>query len=110
MCDNIGKGILRRAMRGLLPEDVLYRQKSPYPKTHNPSYTEAVRGMLREIYENQQAPLHQLINQEKVGELLVSSADVFDRPFFGQLMRGPQLFAYLIQINQWLEKYKIKIK
>lgn len=110
MCDNMGKGILRRAMRGILPEDVLYRQKSPYPKTHNPSYTEAVRGMLSEIYGNSQAPLHQLINQDKVGELLVAPADVFDRPFFGQLMRGPQLFAYLIQLNIWLEKYKIVIK
>lgn len=110
MCDNIGKGILRRALQGVLPADVLYRQKSPYPKTHNPSYTEAVRGMLRKIFENPQSPLHQLINKVKIGELLDSSGEVFDRPFFGQLMRGPQLFAYLIQLNTWLERYKIAIK
>jgi len=110
MCDNIGKGILRRALRDILPADVLYRQKSPYPKTHNPSYTEMVRGMLRDIFQKSQSPLHQLINREKIGQLLDSPIDVFDRPFFGQLMRGPQLFAYLIQLNTWLEKYNIVIK
>ena len=36
------KGILRRALRGVLPDDVLSRRKSPYPKTHNPSYLKAV--------------------------------------------------------------------
>jgi len=110
MCDGMGKGILRRAMRGILPDDVLYRRKSPYPKTHNPSYTEKVREMLRRIYDNPQAPLHQLINKQKIRELLESTADSFDQPFFGQLMRGPQLFAYLIQLNTWLEHYKVVLK
>ncbi|MBX6395299.1 MAG: asparagine synthase (glutamine-hydrolyzing), partial [Alicyclobacillaceae bacterium] len=30
------KGLLRQAMRGLLPDDVLERKKSPFPKTHHP--------------------------------------------------------------------------
>ncbi|MHB8158449.1 MAG: asparagine synthase (glutamine-hydrolyzing), partial [Desulfocucumaceae bacterium] len=37
------KGILRRALEGILPGDVLERRKSPYPKTHNPLYLETVR-------------------------------------------------------------------
>ncbi len=36
MIDGQEKGILRRALRGVLPEEVLYRKKSPYPKTHHP--------------------------------------------------------------------------
>ncbi|MCK9907016.1 asparagine synthase C-terminal domain-containing protein, partial [Frankia sp. Cpl3] len=39
---NREKGILRKALEGILPDDVLYRKKSPYPKTHNPAYTDAV--------------------------------------------------------------------
>jgi asparagine synthase (glutamine-hydrolysing) len=31
-CDNMPKGILRRALQGLLPDDVILRRKSPYPK------------------------------------------------------------------------------
>ena len=38
------KGLIRLALTGLLPEDVLWRKKSPYPKTHDPSMK---RGMRR---------------------------------------------------------------
>ena len=37
--NNREKGILRKALKGILPDDVIYRKKSPYPKTHNPKYT-----------------------------------------------------------------------
>ncbi|OYD05986.1 asparagine synthase-related protein, partial [Paludifilum halophilum] len=33
------KGILRKAMEGILPHEVLYRKKSPYPRTFQPEYT-----------------------------------------------------------------------
>lgn len=36
--NNREKGLLRKAMTGILPEDILWRKKSPYPKTHNPGY------------------------------------------------------------------------
>jgi asparagine synthase (glutamine-hydrolysing) len=31
-------------------------------------------------------------------------------PYFGQLMSTPQLFAYLMQTDAWLRKYKVVIK
>jgi asparagine synthetase B (glutamine-hydrolysing) len=36
--DGREKGLLRRAPAGVSPDDVLYRRKNPYPKTHNPAY------------------------------------------------------------------------
>ena len=39
------KGLLRTAMQDVLPPEVLWRKKSPYPKTHNPSYLQAVSEM-----------------------------------------------------------------
>ena len=30
-------------------------------------------------------------------------------PWFGQLMTGPQLFAFLLQLNMWLEEYRVSI-
>ncbi len=50
------KGLLREAMRGLLPEEILWRKKSPYPKTHHPAYLAAVGGMLREVLDKPGAP------------------------------------------------------
>ncbi len=56
-CDGREKGLLRRALRGVLPDEVLYRRKSPYPKSHQPEYAEAVRRRLLEILDDPASPL-----------------------------------------------------
>lgn len=102
------KGILREALKGILPDDVRNRPKNPYPKTFNPAYFKATREWLLDILNNPRSPLLELINRDIVLALTELEED-FDLPWFGQLMRLPQLFAYLIQINVWLEDYSVKI-
>lgn len=109
-CDQVEKGILRRALRDVLPKDVLYRRKSPYPKTHNPSYLAAVRELLMELLEDRTSPLRPLLDINAVRQLTRLEGDAFDRPWYGQLMTGPQLFAYLIQVDTWLREYKVIIR
>ncbi|MFC0332182.1 asparagine synthase (glutamine-hydrolyzing) [Paenibacillus sepulcri] len=104
------KGILRLALEGVLPPDVLYRKKSPYPKTHNPNYLEAVRSRLLDVLNEGQSPLLPLINVKKIRELAESDNASSNIPWFGQLMSGPQLFAYLLQTDMWLREYKIVIR
>lgn len=104
------KGLLRYAMEGILPEEVLYRKKSPYPKTHNPNYTSVVKKKLAQIMEDTCAPINRLLNRKYILEILETEGKAFSRPWFGQLMTGPQLMAYLIQVNMWLEKYEPKIE
>ncbi|MDQ0061247.1 asparagine synthase (glutamine-hydrolyzing) [Paenibacillus harenae] len=103
------KGILRKALKGILPDDVLTRKKSPYPKTHNPNYLAAVKGLLLDVLNDPSSPLLPLINVKKVRELAESDAASSNIPWFGQLMSGPQLFAYLYQVNLWLKQYKVVI-
>ncbi|MGO4349596.1 asparagine synthase (glutamine-hydrolyzing) [Paenibacillus sp. MCAF9] len=103
------KGILRKALRGVLPEDVLTRKKSPYPKTHNPNYLAAVKGLLLDVLNDSSSPILPLINVEKVRALTESESASSNTPWFGQLMSGPQLFAYLYQVNLWLKEYKVVI-
>lgn len=103
------KGILRRAMRGLLPEEIISRKKSPYPKTHNPSYLQLVSSRLLSILANPDSPILNLIDQEKVMQMIKTKGEDFQRPWFGQLMTLPQLFAYLIQVDTWLRSYKVRI-
>lgn len=107
--NGIEKGILRNALKGCLPAEVLERKKSPYPKTHNPSYMQAVSSWLLEILDNPTSPIHDLINTRKVRTMIEYEEFSFKRPWFGQLMNTPQLYAYLIQINFWLKEYKIGI-
>ncbi|MCX7841789.1 MAG: asparagine synthase (glutamine-hydrolyzing) [Clostridia bacterium] len=103
------KGLLRKALEGLLPNDVLYRKKSPYPKTHNPSYEKAVRKWLMEILNDSSSPLLQLIDKNEIINMLKTSTSDHGRPFFGQLMALPQLFAYLIQVDIWMREYRVRL-
>ncbi|WP_372813088.1 asparagine synthase (glutamine-hydrolyzing) [Paenibacillus sp.] len=104
------KGILRKALRGVLPEDVLGRKKSPYPKTHNPNYLAAVRSWVLEILNDSSSPLLQFIDVAKIRALAENDNGAFNLPWFGQLMTGPQLFAYLAQVDTWLRQYKVAIR
>lgn len=108
--DGMEKGIMRKALHGILPSEVLNRKKSPYPKTHNPSYTNAVSTWLSHILEDKQSPILPLINVDKVKELIESKGNSFTKPWFGQLMTGPQLMAYLIQLDAWFRLNRVTIK
>ena len=101
------KGLLRRAFDGYLPDKILWRKKSPYPKTHNPSYMSAVCSMLEPILNNKNEPIHNLIDAKKVRELFTQSNPT---PWYGQLMTTPQTIAYFYMLNFWLKKYKVEIE
>lgn len=107
---NREKGILRKALEGILPDDVLYRKKSPYPKTHNPAYLESVRQQLLDVLDDPSSPVLPLLDVKKIKEIAASKEASSNNPWFGQLMSGPQLFAYLTQVNNWLKTYKVSIR
>ncbi|OPJ55292.1 asparagine synthase (glutamine-hydrolyzing) [Alkalithermobacter paradoxus] len=109
-CDNREKGLLRRALRGILPDDIIDRKKSPYPKTHHIEYTRAVQNIMTQILNDKSSPILNLIDINVVNEIVASGGTSFKKPWFGQLMTGPQLIAYLIQINTWLKEYNVKIE
>lgn len=100
------KGLLRYVMKDLLPSEIVDRKKSPYPKTWNPTYLQKVKGMLTDIMENKNAPINSLLNRQYILDIIKTDGKAFTRPWFGQLMTGPQLMAYLCQVNIWLEKYQ----
>ena len=104
------KGLLRYICKDFLPSEIVDRKKSPYPKTHNPTYLAKVKGMLSKIMEDKNAPINNLLNRDYILEILDTDGKAFTRPWFGQLMVGPQLMAYLCQVNMWLEKYQPKIE
>ena len=48
--------------------------------------------------------LNEYIDKAEVTKLILSPGN-YAEPWFGQLMSSPQMLAYLIQINYWLEKF-----
>ena len=103
------KGILRKALEGVLPEDVVYRKKSPYPKTYNPIYTEMVCKEMNKILSDNNSPILEIIDKKVVKEIVDTEGKSYTTPWFGQLMTGPQLIAYLIQLNIWMKEYNVNI-
>lgn len=103
------KGLLRAALEGILPKDIIYRKKSPYPKTHNPVYTEIVCKMMTDILNKKASPIHEIIDDNVIRNIIETKGESYKSPWYGQLMTGPQLIAYLVQVNIWLEKYNVNI-
>ncbi len=103
---NREKGLLRYISKDFLPSEIIDRKKSPYPKTHNPSYLAKVKNIFASIIEDSNSPITTLLNKSVLQEILDTNGVSFTRPWFGQLMTGPQLLAYLIQVNMWLSIYK----
>ena len=103
--NGVEKGLLRTAVAGLIPDEILHRKKSPYPKTFDPRYRDLIAMKLQYLLEDGNAPIWYLVNREEARNLLVSEP-VW--PWYGQLMRGPQTMAYLLQIDFWLRHYQIQ--
>lgn len=103
------KGLLRAALEGILPDEIIYRKKSPYPKTHNPIYTDIVCSMMTKILDDKSSPIHNIIDEKVIREIVKTKGESYKTPWYGQLMTGPQLIAYLVQMNTWLEEYNVNI-
>lgn len=102
--NGVEKALLRNAMSDMLPEKILWRKKSPYPKTHSPKYYEIVQNMLKDRLKKG-GFMAENLNEEHYKALI--SGD--DGTWFGQLMSRPQLIAWLIQLDYFFEKYNVNL-
>jgi len=101
------KGIVRRAFEGILPLEICYRKKSPYPKTHNPVYFKFVSEKVTDILE-QKSLLTEFIDKENVLNLIEHPENI-PSPWYGQLMKTPQILAYILQLDTWFKEYNVEI-
>lgn len=104
------KGLVRSIAERYLPDDVVWRKKSPYPKTHNPTYMKLVFGRFREVVKDKDCRLYEILDNKKISELIATEGKSFNENWYGQLMTTPQLFAYLLQLEYWLRKYNPMIE
>ena len=106
--NGVRKTLLREAAKGLLPDNILYRKKSPFPKTYHPKFEQLCAEHLREIINEPSSPILDFIDKTAVEKFIKTPSD-YGKPWFGQLMAAPQMMGYLIQIDYWLSQYKIEI-
>lgn len=102
------KGIVREAFRGLLPDSIIDRKKSPYPKTHHPLYFQLCAEAAKAILADKTSPLSEWLDKNGV-EAIIEHPDKISSPWYGQLMRAPQILAYIIQLDYWFRRYRVTI-
>ena len=107
---NREKGLVRHAMEGVLPEHVLWRKKSPYPKTHNPNYLELLTSRLNGLLKSGNCRLTEIVNADSLREMISTNGASFTKNWYGQLMTAPQIFPYFLQIDTWLKKYNVIVQ
>ena len=100
------KGLLREAVKGIVPEEIRVRKKSPYPKTHNPAYMRAVSNLLRQVLDEGTSPMFDFIRRDALEQLLTETRA---QPWYGQLMQTPQTIAYFLQLHHWMRLYHVTI-
>ncbi|GAA3197716.1 MULTISPECIES: asparagine synthase (glutamine-hydrolyzing) [Streptomyces] len=90
--DGREKSLLRAAVRDVLPASVADRVKSPYPSTQDPGYNEALRGELREVAADRNAPVQPLLDSAAAAEATADGAS-------GDIRPGAEL---MLGLNAWL--------
>lgn len=95
--NNMERGLLREAMRGLLPPDILERKKNPYPRPHDPEYDTRIRYMLSEIVLDPGSPVKNLLNLKTLESMIKQQPEPNKR----YTMRS-QLYGWLIQLDHFM--------
>lgn len=103
------KGLLRAAVKDLLPEKLLRRRKSPYPKVYSAQYTCNVKLAIMDMLNDSTAPVMKVLDADVIRQLNSSELPAGGLPWFGQLMSGPQMLAYIWQVNEWMRTRKVDI-
>lgn len=101
------KGIVRKAFEDILPKEICWRKKSPYPKTHNPIYFNECAKRVKLILQKKNI-LTEMLDSKAI-ESIIENPDKITTPWYGQLMKAPQILAYIIELDYWFEKYNIEI-
>ena len=101
--DDIEKGILRRAVAGFLPGDVLYRRKSGYPTSQHPAYLKGVREIFLDVLNDSTAPVRPFINVPFIQKILEKNVSAQQHAF------DVSPLERIIQINSWLKDYHVRV-
>lgn len=103
MVDDREKGILRNALKQILPEDVRTRKKSAYPSAQLPVYNQAVHQWALHIVDDPNAAIRPLLN------LPVARARLESENAEMPGMAVNSLAERLIHLNEWFEKYQVTL-
>jgi asparagine synthase (glutamine-hydrolysing) len=103
----IEKGLLRAAAADLLPPGLVSRAKSIYPASTDPGYARAVSSQLELLLRQPAAPLFELVDRDALAAAFAADRGL---PGVMAVQPGPTApAAFLLDVNQWLSSYQVRI-
>jgi asparagine synthase (glutamine-hydrolysing) len=63
---------------------------------------------VREVLSDKSRRINSLLSEEGINAV-IEDPDSISSPWYGQLMRAPQIMAYIIQLDCWLESYDVRL-
>ena len=101
--DGREKSLLRAAARGLVPDSILQRRKSPYPATQDPTYEYALRNELATVLTDKSAPVKTLFSEDALQGLL-------DKPLAEtSLPSDRSQIDHALTFNAWVQEYDVSL-
>ncbi|MDX3853953.1 asparagine synthase (glutamine-hydrolyzing) [Streptomyces sp. AK02-01A] len=101
------KGLLRDAVRDLLPPQVTDRPKSGYPSTPAVRYTEVLTARARDLLADSQAPVFDLVDRDAVRRTLAEGRPLPSPRTAPNPVGG---LDHLVQVDEWLRAYRVGLR
>jgi asparagine synthase (glutamine-hydrolysing) len=102
--NNKDRGLLKEAMKGLLPDDILDRNKRPYPRLIDIEYENKIKNMVIDTILDPRSPIKNLLNLKTFESMLKQPQDLNKR-----YISKSGLYAWIIQLNHFMEVNGITI-
>jgi len=103
------KGIIRKAFKGILPDKIVNRKKSPFPKTFDPLFVQYVKRGAHAVLSDKNSIVGEILNKQYVQDLLQTTDMLAQKPWYGQLMRLPQVLGYIMQLDVLFKTHNINL-
>ncbi|MGX1274568.1 asparagine synthase (glutamine-hydrolyzing) [Streptomyces phaeoluteigriseus] len=105
--DGRPKGLLRDAVRDLLPDAVADRPKSGYPSTPAVRYTQVLTDRAHELLADPAAPVFDLVDRETVRRALAEDRTLPSPRTAPNPVGG---LDHLVQVDEWLRAYRVGLR
>jgi asparagine synthase (glutamine-hydrolysing) len=101
--DGREKSLLRAATRGVLPQSVAARVKSPYPSTQDPRYSVALQQQVKDLLADHDNPVFTVIWRDWLAEAVQLDATGIDQGTRHGLERA-------LDLATWLDIYRPEVR
>jgi asparagine synthase (glutamine-hydrolysing) len=106
--DGIEKGVLRRAIQGVLPASIVRRKKSAFPQFEHDAYYRSLIERVRDIFASAQSGVRDLYDERRIGELCEGRV-----PSAGWLFGAPYAIVQLervVMTDAWIREYGVRFR